>query len=127
MRILGLDVGDRRIGVAVSDEMGWTAQPLKVIQRQSKAKDLRALAELVESYEAESVVVGLPRNMDGSLGPQAVKTQALASELAQIISAEVVFWDERWSTAAGEDTRPYWSRRCSRANIGSQPSRLRNS
>lgn len=102
MRILGLDVGDKTIGVAVSDEMGWTAQPLIVIRRQSKIKDSRAVAELVDEYSAETVVVGLPRNMDGSLGPQAIKTEAFGQALAQEIEIEIVYWDERLSTKAAE-------------------------
>ena len=102
MRILGLDVGDKTIGVAVSDEMGWTAQPLTVIRRSSKAKDCRAVAELVAEYEAQSVVLGLPRNMDGSLGPQAAKTEAFGRALEQVTEAELLFWDERLSTKAAE-------------------------
>jgi putative Holliday junction resolvase len=104
VRILGLDVGDKRIGVAVSDEMGWTAQPVKTIQRVSRAKDLAAVAELVAEYQAQAVVLGLPRNMDGSLGPQAAKTQAFGRALAEAVAAEVLFWDERWSTKAAERT-----------------------
>jgi len=102
VRILGLDVGDKRIGVAVSDEMGWTAQPVKVIQRQARAQDLKAVAQLVKSYQAQKVVVGLPRNMNGSLGPQAGKAQDFGQDLAGLIGAEVVFWDERLSTVAAE-------------------------
>jgi len=102
MRILGLDVGDRRIGVAVSDEMGWTAQPLKVIQRVSLESDCRAVAEEMEATGADRVVVGLPRNMDGSLGPQAEKTKAFAEALGRVVGTEVILWDERLSTQAAE-------------------------
>ncbi len=102
MRVLGLDVGDKTIGVAVSDEMGWTAQPLTVIRRQALQKDCRAVAGLVEEYGARSVVLGLPRNMDGSLGPQAAKTEAFGRALEQETGAEILFWDERLSTKAAE-------------------------
>jgi putative holliday junction resolvase len=104
MRILGLDVGDKTIGVAVSDEMGWSAQPLTVIRRQAKVKDCRVVAGLVEDYQAQTVVVGLPRNMDGTLGPQAEKTQVFAQALEEEIQAEIVFVDERLSTKAAERT-----------------------
>jgi putative Holliday junction resolvase len=102
MRVLGLDVGDKRIGVAVSDEMGWTAQPLKVIKRVSLEKDCRAVVQEMETFQADRVVVGLPRNMDGSLGPQAEKTKAFAQALGRLITAEVILWDERLSTQAAE-------------------------
>ena len=75
-RLLGLDVGDKTLGVAVSDELGWTAQGLTVRQRTSLAADLAYLRELCASYEIAAIVVGLPKNMNGSLGPQAQKTLA---------------------------------------------------
>lgn len=102
MRILGLDVGDKTIGVAVSDEMGWTAQPLTVIRRQALKKDCRAVLEFVAEYEAQTLVIGLPRNMDGSLGPQAAKTESFGQALARETEAEIVYWDERLSTKAAE-------------------------
>ncbi len=104
MRIMGLDVGDKTIGVAVSDEMGWTAQPLTVIRRQALLKDCAEVARLAGEYEARTAVVGLPRNMDGSKGPQALKTEAFAQALARESGLEIVFWDERLSTQAAERT-----------------------
>ena len=104
MRIMGLDVGDKTIGVAVSDEMGWTAQPVTVIRRQALVKDCAQVAGLAREYEVQTVVVGLPRNMDGTKGPQALKTEAFAQTLAEESGLEVVFWDERLSTQAAERT-----------------------
>ena len=71
MRILGLDVGTKRIGIAVSDELGWTAQGVKILYRRNGESDLRELRDIVTQYGVEKIVVGLPKNMDGSLGPQA--------------------------------------------------------
>ena len=73
MRILGLDLGSRTIGIAISDELGLTAQGLKTIRRKSPEEDLRELAIIISQYKIQEVVVGLPRNMDGSLGTQAEK------------------------------------------------------
>ncbi len=102
MRLIGLDFGSKTIGVAVSDEMGWTAQPLTVISRRGVEKDVAAVADLVAEYEAQTVVLGLPRNMDGSLGPMAEKAQAFGRRLAEVVAAEVEFWDERLSTVTAE-------------------------
>ena len=69
MKILGLDYGDARIGVAISDELGWTAQGLEVIERRKAGAELMRIAELVSQHEVEEVVVGLPKNMNGTIGP----------------------------------------------------------
>lgn len=99
-RIMGLDVGDRKIGVAISDEMGWTAQPVTVVQRQNAEQALAELVGLAREYEVGRVVVGLPRNMDGSLGPQAEKTKTFAEKLGNELRIEIDYWDERLSTKA---------------------------
>ncbi len=101
-RILGLDVGDRRIGVAVSDPLLLTAQGLEVVQRRTLADDLQRLGQITVDYQVAAVVVGLPRNMNGTFGPQAEKVQAFAGELARETGLPVHFWDERLSTAAAE-------------------------
>ena len=98
MRSLGLDVGTKTVGVAISDPMGWTAQGLTTIRRTGMAKDLAALKALTETHQAIRFVVGLPRNMDGSLGPQADFVQDFVSRLEQAIAIPVVYIDERLST-----------------------------
>jgi putative holliday junction resolvase len=102
-RILGLDVGDRTIGVAVSDELGLTAQGVAVYQRSSLSADLTYLRRLVSQYDAEAVVVGLPKNMNGSLGLQAQKTLGFIDRLRQACTTiPVVVWDERLTTQQAE-------------------------
>jgi putative Holliday junction resolvase len=103
MRIMSLDFGDKRIGVALSDPMGLTAQGLDVLQRgQSLNEDLTRIKDLAEKNEVETVVIGLPRNMDGSMGPQAEKVKKFAQKLAGLLDVQVKFWDERLTTMAAE-------------------------
>ena len=99
MKVLGLDVGEKRIGVAVSDALGWTAQGVTVLNRKDNYYEIEELRSLVESMEVTHVVVGLPRNMDGSLGPSAQRIQLFAREIEQRLSVPVILWDERWTTA----------------------------
>jgi len=103
-RILGLDLGSKTIGVAVSDGLGITAQGLEVIRRESGRKDLERLREIVEEYEVGEIVVGLPVNMDGSLGPQAEKALAFAGKLKEALGVEVNTYDERLSTSLAQRT-----------------------
>ena len=102
MRTLALDVGDRRVGVAVSDPLGMWARPLTVILRRSREEDYRAIAGLVEEYEVERVVVGHPLHMSGEVGAQARRVERYAAGLAEYLSVPVVLWDERLSTAEAE-------------------------
>ncbi|MDT8901046.1 Holliday junction resolvase RuvX [Anaeroselena agilis] len=103
MRILALDVGERTIGVAVSDELGLTAQGLEVIRRTSPAADFRRLAELVAAYKVDTFLIGLPKNMNGTIGPRGESTQRFAAEIAAAFpSCGVKLWDERLSTVAAE-------------------------
>lgn len=104
MRILGLDLGTVRLGVAVSDEMGWTAQPLTVIKHRGEKEDLDAIAEIIEEYGVGELVVGLPTNMNGSIGPMAEKALKFMDELRQRFDLPVHQWDERLSTVAVERT-----------------------
>ncbi|WP_027340183.1 Holliday junction resolvase RuvX [Halonatronum saccharophilum] len=104
LRIMGLDLGDKRTGVAVSDRMGWTAQGKEVIEVKSVEEDIEYIIELVAKYEAEKVVVGLPKNMDGSLGPRANKVLDFVEKLKEKVDIPVVTWDERLSTVAVERT-----------------------
>jgi len=97
-RILGLDVGSRRIGVAVSDELGLTAQPLLTLERRNRRNDLGFLARLIRKYGCTRVVVGNPLHMSGDISPQALKSQDFARALQQETGLEVILWDERLST-----------------------------
>jgi len=104
MRIAALDVGEARIGVAVSDELGMTAQGVGVVRRVGGARDLQAIAALLTPYGPERLVVGLPRNMNGSEGPEAARVRAFAARVAAHLGLPVDFWDERLTTVAAERT-----------------------
>jgi len=104
MRILGLDLGSKTIGVAVSDGLGITAQGLEVIRRESGKKDLERLGRIVEEYEVGEIVVGLPVNMDGTLGPQAERALAFAEKLGAALGVKVYTYDERLSTVLAQKT-----------------------
>lgn len=101
MRIIGLDVGDRRIGIAVSDALGWTAQGLPTLSRTRTEDDVAAILKIAGEYDAARAVVGLPRNMDGSEGEQAVKTRDFGRLLIRE-GLDVVYWDERLTTRSAE-------------------------
>jgi putative Holliday junction resolvase len=101
-RILGLDVGDKTLGVAVSDELGLTAQGVTVHQRSSLAADMAFLREMCALYEVSAIVVGLPKNMDGSLGAQAQKTLTFIEQVRRWSAVPVIPWDERLTTQAAE-------------------------
>lgn len=103
VRILCLDVGDRRIGVAVSDPTGTIASPLSVIYRSAERKDHEAVATLVADQAAEAVLVGLPRTLRGEIGPQAHRVIVFADRLRTVLPVPVEFWDERHSTVDAEE------------------------
>jgi putative Holliday junction resolvase len=98
MRILGLDVGERRIGVAIADEGVRVALPVAVVERREPSADLDAIARLVQEQGAEAVVIGLPISLNGSLGPQAQTVKAFGQELATRLALPIEYWDERLST-----------------------------
>jgi putative Holliday junction resolvase len=98
MRTMGLDMGSRTIGVAISDELGITAQGLKTIRRKSTEEDLREIAAIVGQFEIQKIVVGLPENMNGTLGKQAEIILEWMKVLSDEIQVPVVAWDERLST-----------------------------
>ncbi len=102
MRILGLDVGTKTIGVAVSDPLGFTAQGVKTIRRSTLESDLAEIRTLVESYQVEEIVVGLPLNMNGSEGPSAAMAREMGEAVAETLSVRVIYRDERLSTMAAE-------------------------
>jgi putative Holliday junction resolvase len=98
LRLLGLDVGDVRIGVALSDETFTLATGRPTITRVGPRKDVKAVAALVRNEDVAEVVVGLPRRLDGTLGPQAEKVQAFAEDLRRSVRVPVSFWDERFTS-----------------------------
>ena len=102
MRLAALDVGDARIGVAVSDELGITAQGIGVVRRVGGRRDLEALSQMLAPYAPERLVVGLPLNMNGTEGPQASRVRAFADKVAAHLGLPVEFWDERLTTVAAE-------------------------
>jgi len=102
LRIMGLDPGERTIGVAVSDSFGWTAQGLETIIRDGLAADIERIKELIKQWEIEKIVVGFPKNMNATIGPQGEKAIEFAKALEEATGLEVVLWDERLSTVAAE-------------------------
>jgi len=99
MRILALDHGSKRIGVAVSDETKTIAQPLEFIPAEPFADFLERLKKLLVEKEIDLILVGLPRNMDGSYGPAALKVQAFVAVLKMVITVPIKTWDERLTSA----------------------------
>ena len=101
-RVLGLDVGDRRIGIAISDSLGMTAQRLSLLERSSVDTDVQALAAMVREHGVETIVVGLPLTLEGTIGSQAKRVLALAEALRVVAPCSVELLDERLTTAQGE-------------------------
>lgn len=101
-RILALDFGSRRIGVAVSDPLGITAQQLPAIRREGDRKDIEAIARTAGEYGVETVVIGLPMHSDGSEGTQAARARAFGEKVRERLGLPVVPWDERMTTAQAE-------------------------
>jgi putative Holliday junction resolvase len=99
---MGLDVGSATIGVAVSDELGYTAQGVEVIRRSNLAKDLERVEELARAYGVECMVVGIPRNMNGTYGPQAEEVRRFCQALEKKLGLPVYEEDERLTTVAAE-------------------------
>ena len=97
-RILGFDVGDRRIGLAISDPLGYTAQPLFTLHRTSRKADLKSVARVLRKHGVTEAVVGNPLYMSGDQSPQAAKAQAFAEELRTEFGIAVHLWDERLTT-----------------------------
>ncbi|MCI0572554.1 MAG: Holliday junction resolvase RuvX [Myxococcaceae bacterium] len=102
MRAMGLDVGTKTVGVAISDALGLTAQGITVVRRRSLKADLAELQRLIAEHEVTRVVVGLPLNMDGSEGPRAVASRAFGAKVEDATGLPVEYWDERLTTVAAE-------------------------
>ena len=95
---MGLDIGTRTIGIAISDELGITAQGLKTLRRKSTEEDFKEISAIIRQFEIEKIIVGLPKNMDGTLGRQAEKVLKWMEALKDKVEIPVATWDERLST-----------------------------
>jgi len=104
MRVMGIDYGDRRIGIAVSDAFRWTAQGLETVEKRRDGGELDRIAALVREHEVSEIVVGLPKNMNGSVGPRGEICIAFADTLRQTLNLPVHLWDERLTTVSAERT-----------------------
>jgi putative Holliday junction resolvase len=103
MRILGLDYGSKRIGVAISDELGMTGQPLVTIERKNRQQDMEAVEKLIKTYAVEKIVVGYPVRLDGTEGIQCEKVNHFVHLLEARFSIAVIKWDETLSTRTADD------------------------
>ena len=100
MRILGLDMGSKTIGVALSDPLGWTAQGITTIRRTKKEQDLEEVNKICNEYGVETIVVGLPKNMNGTIGESGEKALEFAEQLKEKPGLPIEMWDERLTTVA---------------------------
>ena len=98
MRSLGLDIGDKRIGVALSDPDGLLASPFTIINRREETADIKAITDIISQHQVEQIIVGLPRSMDGSIGKQAEKVKDFTQKLCRHTEVPVEFRDERLTT-----------------------------
>jgi putative Holliday junction resolvase len=98
MRIMGLDIGEKRIGIAISDPLCYTAQGKLVMERRGMEADIQQIKDLVAAEEVTALVAGLPKNMDGSLGEGAERVISFARALEEALSMAIIFWDERLTT-----------------------------
>lgn len=104
MRVIGIDYGDARVGVAVSDPLGYTAQGVETVPNKVYSKMFERVVGIIKEYNAEKIVIGLPKNMNGTLGPRGEISQKFADEIKSVFpEAQIILWDERLSTvqAAG--------------------------
>lgn len=104
MRIMGLDVGSKTVGIALSDELGWTAQGLKTLKIDEEKNEFGfdEIGQLIKEYEVNTVVIGLPKNMNGTIGPRGEASQVFAQEIERRFAVPAVLWDERLTTMAAE-------------------------
>jgi len=120
MRYLCLDVGQRHIGVAISDPTGTIARPLKTLTHRSRKEDFATITDLVEEHDVDAVVVGRPISLDGTIGPQAQRVDRYIEALTEHLEVPVIPWDERFSTATADEilreTRKEKAKRRARAD-----------
>ena len=101
-RIMALDLGEKNIGVAISDVMGWTAQPLTTLRRSGMDSDMQFIKDLCSEHQVGSVVLGYPLNMNGTAGEAAKRAEKFRTKLMQELAIEVHLWDERLSTSRAD-------------------------
>jgi len=91
-----MDVGNRRVGMAISDPMGWTAQGIETLERKNNKQDMEQIANIIKRYKPKKIVLGLPKNMNGTIGPQGQKVKEFAELIkSELYNGEIIFWDER--------------------------------
>ncbi len=117
MRVMGLDLGERRIGVALSDPTATIAQPLRTIERRSRKEDFATICALVAEHEVALVVVGMPLTLRSEHGPQARRIERYAMALAEVLPVPVQMWDERYSTAEAIEILQERGRRGRRTDV----------
>lgn len=100
MRILGLDIGTRTVGVAVSDPLGWTAQGITTIKRKNYTEDMNEIKKICDQYGVETIVAGMPKNMNGTIGPSGEMVMEFCERLKSVVNIKIEFWDERLTTVA---------------------------
>lgn len=103
IRMMCIDYGDSRVGVAVNDLLGYTAQGVKTVQNRGIKKTLADLIVLINEYKPKKIIIGLPKNMDGSCGFRVEETNKFADALKEIYDGEILFWDERLSTVTAQN------------------------
>lgn len=105
MRIMGIDFGDARIGVAVSDPLGWTAQGVEtIVWKGGMRQPAERIGKLAKDYGVEKIIIGFPKNMNGTVGPRGERTIEFINVLSDFTSVEIIKWDERLSTVAANRT-----------------------
>lgn len=102
LRIMGLDVGDKTIGIAISDLSETIAQGLTTIKRSSNTKDFERIKHIINEYEVGIIIIGLPKNMNGTLGPQGEKVIKFAEQLKDVLDMPIILWDERLTTVEAQ-------------------------
>lgn len=100
MRILGLDIGSKTIGVAISDPLGWTAQGITTIRRTKKEQDLEEIKKICKEYSVETIVIGLPKNMNGTIGESGERVLEFSERIKEATELKIEMWDERLTTVA---------------------------
>lgn len=102
MRLMGLDIGEKTIGVALSDPFGWTAQGLKTIRRKGIKSDINEIITIVNEFGVEKIVAGLPKNMNNTIGPSGERVILFCEKIKETLKKEIIFQDERLTTVAAE-------------------------
>lgn len=100
MRILGLDIGSKTVGIAISDPLGWTAQGITTIRRKNYTYDIEEIKKICDEYSVETIVAGMPKNMNGTIGASGEMVKEFCDRLKEAVNINIEFWDERLTTVA---------------------------